>query len=198
MPSYFFHCFETDIGCCAVAWSELGIKGSQLPEATPAATRERMLARFAGAVEALPPAAVLLAVQGVQRLLGGHSSDHTELLAARLDHSGVSPFNAQVHALTRLIPVGQTLTYGEIARRLGNPGAARAVGRAEGRNPFAPIVPCHRVLAAASAKVKLRELGGFSAPGGVATKLRLLSIEARAAGQAVGQQGRLFEGVPST
>jgi methylated-DNA-[protein]-cysteine S-methyltransferase len=194
MSGTFFHCFETAIGCCGVAWGELGIKGSQLPEATPAATRERMQARFPGAVEAEPKAAaVWLAVHGVQRLLGGHSRDHTELLAVRLDESAVPPFNAQVHALTRLIPVGQTLTYGEIARRLGNPGAARAVGRAEGTNPFAPIVPCHRVLAAASAKVKLRELGGFSAPGGVATKLRLLVIEARAAGQAVGEQGCLFD-----
>ena len=193
MSATFFHCFETAIGCCGVAWGELGIKGSQLPEATPAATRKRMQARFPGAVEAEPPAEVLLAVQSVQRLLGGQSRDHTELLAVRLDESAVPPFNAQVHALTRLIPVGQTLTYGEIARRLGNSGAARAVGRAEGTNPFAPIVPCHRVLAAASAKVRLRELGGFSAPGGVATKLRLLVIEARAAGQAVGEQGRLFD-----
>jgi methylated-DNA-[protein]-cysteine S-methyltransferase len=193
MSDTFFHCFETAIGCCGVAWGELGIKGSQLPEATSAATRERMQARFVGAVEAGPSAEVLLAVHGVQRLLSGQSRDHTELLAVRLNESAVSPFNAQVHALTRLIPVGQTLTYGEIARRLGHPGAARAVGRTEGTNPFAPIVPCHRVLAAASAKVWLRELGGFSAPGGVATKLRLLVIEARAAGQAVGEQGCLFD-----
>jgi methylated-DNA-[protein]-cysteine S-methyltransferase len=58
-----------------------------------------------------------------------------------------------------------------VAARLGEPGAARAVGRALGHNPFAPVVPCHRVLAAATGP------GGFSAEGGVATKLRMLQIE---------------------
>ncbi len=73
--------------------------------------------------------------------------------------------------LARTIPPGTTLTYGEIAARLGNPGHARAVGQALGSNPFAPVVPCHRVLAAGGRS------GGFSANGGVATKLRMLQIE---------------------
>jgi O-6-methylguanine DNA methyltransferase len=77
-----------------------------------------------------------------------------------------------VYEIARAIPAGATASYGELAARLGSPGAARAVGQALGRNPFAIVVPCHRVLAAGS------KVGGFSANGGVATKLRLLSIEA--------------------
>jgi len=76
-----------------------------------------------------------------------------------------------VYEITRAIPPGRTLTYGEVARRLGDPNAARAVGQALGHNPFAPVVPCHRVLAAHSGA------GGFSAEGGVVTKLRMLQIE---------------------
>jgi methylated-DNA-[protein]-cysteine S-methyltransferase len=63
------------------------------------------------------------------------------------------------------------LTYGEVAQRLGEPGAARAVGQALGANPFAPVVPCHRVLGAQTGT------GGFSAHGGLLTKLKMLEIE---------------------
>ncbi len=73
--------------------------------------------------------------------------------------------------MARAIPPGATVSYGDLATRLGAPGSARAVGQALGRNPFAIIVPCHRVLAAGG------RVGGFTANGGVTTKLRLLSIE---------------------
>jgi O-6-methylguanine DNA methyltransferase len=68
-------------------------------------------------------------------------------------------------------PAGPHADLGDIAARLGDPGAAREVGQALGRNPFAVIVPCHRVIAAGG------KTGGFSATGGVTTKLRLLEIE---------------------
>lgn len=183
----FFHCFETALGTCAVAWRADGlIVGSQLPELDAAATRRRMLTRFPAATEAAPPSAVQAAVLGVQRLLAGEARDTAELLAVQLDDGALPAFHAQVLALTRRIPVGQTLTYGEIAKQLGEPGAARAVGQAEGSNPFAPIVPCHRVMGAGGVGT------GFSAHGGVATKLRLLAIEARAVGQMAGDQTGLF------
>ena len=94
----------------------------------------------------------------------------------------VPAFDARVYAEALKLRPGETVTYGELARRAGAPGAARAVGQAMGHNPFAPIVPCHRVVAADGS------LGGFSAAGGAATKQRLLAIEARVAGG----QGRLF------
>lgn len=182
----FFHCFDTALGTCGLAWSELGITGSQLPEENAGLTRERMRARFPGARELVPNAEARRAMSAVQRLLAGEPGAHADLLAVRLDEREVAEFNARVHAITRQIPVGQTLTYGEIARLLGQPGAARAVGRAEGSNPFAPIVPCHRVLGANG------QSGGFSAFGGAQTKLKLLAIEAAAAGQMAAEQRALF------
>lgn len=183
----FFHCYDTPLGCCGIAWGEHGIVGSQLPEESAAATRDRMRVRFPAARELQLaeqlPAAVRQACEGVRALLGGEPRD---LLEIELDERAVAEFNRRVHALTRRIPVGQTLSYGELALRLGQPGAARAVGRAEGSNPFAPIVPCHRVMGAGGVGT------GFSAHGGVATKLRLLAIEARATGQDAGEQSSLF------
>ena len=73
--------------------------------------------------------------------------------------------------MVRTIPAGETMSYSEVAAEVGSPGAARAVGQALGRNPYAIVVPCHRVLAAGG------RTGGFSATGGVATKLRMLAIE---------------------
>ena len=70
-----------------------------------------------------------------------------------------------------IFPPGTTMSYGEIAREIGEPAAAREVGQALGRNPFPIIVPCHRVLAAGG------RTGGFSAKGGVATKFKMLAIE---------------------
>ncbi|MBB4845065.1 methylated-DNA-[protein]-cysteine S-methyltransferase [Paucibacter oligotrophus] len=190
--SVFFHCYSTALGVCAIAWGPRGICGSQLPEESEGATRDRMRVRFPAARESEQlPADVLHAIRGVRRLLAGETADAGELLSLVLDERGLAEFDAQVLALTRRIPVGQTLSYGEIASRLGRPAAARAVGRAEGHNPFAPIVPCHRVLAARGGFNQGQ--GGFSAFGGVQTKQRLLAIEARASGQAVAEQQGLFD-----
>jgi len=76
-----------------------------------------------------------------------------------------------VYESARAVPPGSTVSYGQIAEKIGAPGSARAVGQALGRNPFAIVVPCHRVLAAG------RKLGGFTAEGGTTTKLRMLAIE---------------------
>jgi methylated-DNA-[protein]-cysteine S-methyltransferase len=159
--------FDTALGRCGIAWGERGIVGVQLPE--PAgAERARLLRRFPDAIEAVPPPGVQQAIDRIAALLRGDSPD---LDAINLDMSGVPEFDRCVLQATRRIPRGTTRTYGEIAAEIGDPGAARAVGQALGRNPFPVIVPCHRVLAAAGRP------GGFSAHGGVATKLRMLAIE---------------------
>jgi methylated-DNA-[protein]-cysteine S-methyltransferase len=89
----------------------------------------------------------------------------------RLDLDGVAPFDRAVYEVTRTIPAGTTLTYGQVAERIGEAGAARAVGQSLGANPFPLVVPCHRVLGAGG------RLIGFSASGGVETKRKLLLIE---------------------
>lgn len=160
--------FDTDIGCCGIAWSECGVVGVQLPEASAPATRARLQRRFPSAVEAPPPPAIAAAIREMVALLAGEGSD---LQGVELDLRGVPEFNAAVYRIARAIPAGETRTYGEIAAQLGDPARARDVGQALGANPIPIIVPCHRVLAAGN------RAGGFSARGGVRTKLRLLEIE---------------------
>jgi methylated-DNA-[protein]-cysteine S-methyltransferase len=121
------------------------------------------------------------AIDGINALLRGNASD---LASVPLDMTGVPPFHRRVYATVRKIPPGASLSYGEVAAKAEAPGAARAVGQAMRRNPFSILVPCHRVFAAGG------KIGGYSAHGGLATKLRLLSMEAAAAEGAAA----LFEG----
>lgn len=168
--------FETPIGWAGIAWGENGLTGANLPEADVAAARAACARRFAGASEATPPAEIAAIIDGVRALLRGETP---MLLEAQLDLSRVPAFNAKVYAIARQIPPGETLTYGEVAVRLGDRLLAQQVGQALGRNPWPIIVPCHRVTAAGG------KLGGFTARGGTQTKLKLLAIEgARAAAQA--------------
>ncbi|WP_406857013.1 methylated-DNA--[protein]-cysteine S-methyltransferase [Alsobacter sp. KACC 23698] len=163
-----FSLFDTAIGVCAIAWTDRGVSAVQLPEGDAQATRSRLVARRPGAVEAAPPPPVAQAIAQIQDLMAGRRVD---LGGIALDMAGVPDFHKAVYAVALSIPPGRTLTYGDIARRLGDPEAARAVGQALGRNPFPIIVPCHRVLAANGRP------GGFSAHGGRSTKLRMLAIE---------------------
>lgn len=160
--------FDTAIGRCGVVWGEGGVLGLQLPEAAEDDTRARLLSDFPQTLEAPPSAEALAAIKAITALLRG---DPADLSAIRLDMRRTSPFYRKVYEAARGIPPGSTLSYGDIARLIGSPGAARAVGQALGRNPFPIVVPCHRVLAAGG------KPGGFSANGGVSTKLRLLAIE---------------------
>ncbi len=163
-----FALFETAIGTCAIAWGSGGIVGTALPEADADRLRARFARRYPVAVEAAVPEALAPTVAAIQALLRGEVADFR---AAPLDWSGVGEFERRVYSDFVLIYTGKTKTYGEIARGFGDVSLARAVGNALGRNPFPIIVPCHRVLAANG------KTGGFSAPGGVATKFRLLEIE---------------------
>jgi len=160
--------FETAIGTCGVVWGEHGLRGVHLPDANRARTRTGVARRFPGATPAGPPADVQQAIDGMVALLRGDKRDLREIV---LDFDGLPVFNRRVYELARTIGPGATLTYGDIALRLGRPGTARAVGQALGQNPWPIVVPCHRVLAADGG------MGGFSAPGGVATKRRMLEIE---------------------
>ena len=127
-----------------------------------------MTSRFSGVVETTPTPDIARAIDAVVALMRG---DAVDLRFIAIDLDGLPDFHQRVYDIARTIPPGVTLTYGEVAKRVGDPGSARAVGQALGRNPIPVIVPCHRVLAAGG------KTGGFSAPGGSATKLNLLAIE---------------------
>ena len=162
-----FSLFKTAIGRCAVAWSPRGIVAVLLPERDDAALCARLLRRHPGAREAAPPDDVTQAIGGIIALVAGEPRDLAHVV---LDLTGVPDFNRLVYAVARAIRPGETLTYGAIAAQLGEPDARR-IGEAMSRNPCPIIIPCHRVVAAGG------KTGGFSAPGGVATKRRLLAIE---------------------
>ncbi|MBI4013009.1 MAG: methylated-DNA--[protein]-cysteine S-methyltransferase [Candidatus Rokubacteria bacterium] len=166
--AYGFTLFDTAIGRCGIAWGGRGVVAVQLPEASEVETRARLLRRVRGARQAVPPPDVQCALDGIVGLLRGEARD---LSTVALDMTRVPGFHRRVYEVARAIPPGTTLSYGDIAARLGAPDEARAVGQALGRNPLAILVPCHRVVAAGG------KIGGFSASGGVATKLRLLAIE---------------------
>ncbi|HUR88209.1 MAG TPA: methylated-DNA--[protein]-cysteine S-methyltransferase [Ramlibacter sp.] len=168
MPVVGYCVFDTAIGACGIAWSEDAIATCQLPEPDRASTLKRMQRRHPECEERDPPGWVVKVIERVKALLEGA---HDDLADVSLDMRGEPYFNQRVYEVTRAIPPGRTLTYGEVAQKIGEPGSARAVGQALGHNPFAPIVPCHRVLGAGNSGV------GFSATGGVDTKLKMLEIE---------------------
>ncbi len=173
-PSCFYRLFETALGFCGIAWeisdSSTGqslVTFFQLPEATKQLTEER-IARLSQGRKASAPPRIAEIIRKVQKHLRGELQDFQDVA---VDLKGVSPFGLQVYESCRTIPSGGTLSYGELANIMNRPAASRAVGQALGRNPVPIIIPCHRVLAAGN------KPGGFSAPGGLATKARLLAIE---------------------
>ena len=166
-----FTLFDTALGRCAIVWNARGVIGVLLPERDDAAMRTRLVRRYPGVRDAVPPDEVARAINGIVALIGG---EHRDLSGVALDLDGLPEFDRRVYAVARTIGPGATLTYGAIAAQLGEPDA-RGVGEAMGRNPCPIIVPCHRVVAAGG------KTGGFSAPGGAATKRRLLAIEGASA-----------------
>jgi methylated-DNA-[protein]-cysteine S-methyltransferase len=178
-----FCMFDTAIGTAAIAWRGEALVASWLPDASRQALEAAVRRRLPQAQQSDPPAAIARAIDALVRLLAGEAED---LGFIELDLEGVAAFDASVWLAARTIPPGETLTYGMLAARIGEPGASRAVGAALGRNRFPIVVPCHRILAATGT-------GGFTAPGGRAAKLRLLEIERAALpGEAPG----LFEALP--
>ena len=171
-----FALFDTAIGACGIAWGPSGIVGMQLPEASRAKALERLRRRFPDLLEAAPAADVRQVTDRVVAHLAGAVADYGDV---RLDLGRVAAWEASVYRLTREIAPGLTVTYGALAARLGEPNKAQAVGQALGRNPWPIVVPCHRVTGADG------RMGGFSAPGGRATKLRLLEIEGACAPEAL-------------
>ncbi len=163
-----FALFDTAIGVCGVVWNEIGLTGTALPDRDAESLRDRLTQRWPQAVEAQPWGAGAEAVAAIQALMVDGRTDLTGLV---LDETSLTDVLRRVYAAARAVPPGQTRTYGQIAAAAGAPGEARAVGQAMGKNPWPIVVPCHRVMGADG------KLTGFSAPGGVDTKLRLLSIE---------------------
>lgn len=175
--------FATAAGFCAIAWSDAGIARFHLPTSSAAATERSLRRRLVDAESATPPAAVSAVIEAAQRYFAGEPVDFSNV---SLDLHGQNKFFLDIYAAARRVGWGQTTTYGSLAKELGaGPEAARDVGQAMAKNPVPLIIPCHRVLAAGG------KLGGFSAPGGSATKQRMLEMEGRPADAPKPMQGTL-------
>jgi methylated-DNA-[protein]-cysteine S-methyltransferase len=167
-----YEVFETARGFVAIAWNGNGITSVRLPVGSPAAAERALFARVARAVRAAPPAEIAAVIAAVTRYFAGEEVDFS---GVAVDLGEQDPFFARVYTRIRQLGWGETTTYGAIAKELGaGPEAARDVGKAMAANPVPLIVPCHRVLAAGG------KLGGFSAPGGSDTKMRMLELEGAA------------------
>jgi len=155
--------FETPLGRMAVAASARGVVRVALPGNSKRTTASAALP----ASEGSDPAADAIATHA-ERQLTEYLAGERRAFSVPMDLTAVPTFHRKVYAAARGIPYGRTITYGELARRVGRPRAARAVGRAMAANPLPLLVPCHRVVAADG-------LGGFG--GGLALKRRLLTLE---------------------
>jgi methylated-DNA-[protein]-cysteine S-methyltransferase len=174
----FAQIIETRLGSLGLAWTEEGLLALQLPESTLLKTRVALVKK----VQALgyeKPVLVKKAHASIARLskklqlhFNGKAQDFSE---TPLSLGGLTPFFTSVYRFCfEQVPSGTTITYGGLAKAIGKPNSARAVGLAMARNPVPIVVPCHRVLASGSKKVKI---GGFTAPGGILTKQRILALE---------------------
>jgi len=161
--------FDTAGGFCGIVWSDEGITRFQLPTRSADATERLLLRGARSAKPGVPTPEVAEAVTAAKRYFEGEETDFSGF---RLDLGEQDPFFERIYAAARRVGWGHTTTYGALAKELGaGPEAARDVGQAMARNPVALIIPCHRVLAAGG------KVGGFSAPGGSAAKMRMLALE---------------------
>jgi methylated-DNA-[protein]-cysteine S-methyltransferase len=164
-----YHIFPTAGGFCGIAWNQIGITRFQLPTRSAEATERNLLRRLPVAEPGAPTTEVREAVAAVKRYFDGEETDFSGF---RLDLGEQDAFFEQIYAAARRVAWGHTTTYGALAKELGaGPETARDVGQAMAKNPVALIIPCHRVLAAGG------KVGGFSAPGGSAAKIRMLELE---------------------
>jgi methylated-DNA-[protein]-cysteine S-methyltransferase len=164
-----YHVLETAMGFCAIAWSDAGVVRFQLPVKSAEAADRLMRCRADGAEPGAPPEDVVATVASAKRYFDGEETDFSHV---RLDLDGADAFFSQIYDALRRVGWGHTTTYGALAKEVGaGREAARDVGEAMARNPAPLIIPCHRVLAAGG------RIGGFSAPGGSTTKIRMLALE---------------------
>ena len=167
--AHHYFVFETAGGFCAIAWNDAGITRFQLPTRSAEAAERILLRRLPGAEPGAPTPEVIETIAAAKRYFAGEETDFSRV---SVDLSDQDAFFKAVYAAARQVGWGHTTTYGTLAKELGaGPEAARDVGQAMAKNPVPLIIPCHRVLAAGG------KVGGFSAPGGAASKIRMLELE---------------------
>lgn len=168
--------FSTGLGEFGIGWTDVGVARLQLP----GLAHEELLARInrSGANPGEPDRRIEAIIHRIEDYAEGERVDFANI---PLDLSGLADFHRRAYALLLQVGYGETVTYGDLARQLGDVGLSRAVGQAMGANPIPLIIPCHRVLASDG------KPGGFSAPGGALSKLKMLALEGVSVGTPAGQ-----------
>ena len=147
--------FTTVIGPVGISWTENGINSVVLGCKKRSSITQ-------------PPAWVRAAIKKIVKHLKGTTDSLKDI---KIDLSSCPAFHREVYRALRRVRPGKVTTYGELASKVGRPGAARAVGSAMAKNPVSLIVPCHRVVKSDGS------LGQFTAPAGPSLKRRLLDLE---------------------
>lgn len=161
-----FGIVETSLGPAAVVGGVAGLTAVILPGFAPKALRSEIRRRFPDAIES--ERGLKTAARAVARYF---ETGRMPAKPPRLDLSGLPPFRRTVYEELMRIPSGGTVTYRELADRIGRPGAHRSVGTALSRNPIPLFVPCHRVVRTDGG------MGGFTAEGGIELKRSMLALE---------------------
>jgi methylated-DNA-[protein]-cysteine S-methyltransferase len=159
---------ETVIGFMAIAWSEKGLIRLCLPERSREAVERRLFRHGGVSASTGQPGWVVELIASIEAYAAG---DDVDFSGVPVDLGGVDDFRLAIYDAARKLGFGETTTYGELAKRAGHSGLARETGAALGANPVPLVIPCHRILAAGG------KIGGFSAPGGSATKEKMLAME---------------------
>ena len=160
--------FPSELGWMCAAW-----RGDRLYELTFGHSDPNQAVRALRHVETLPTDPNRGQRTFIHRLQKFACQATDDLADIQLDLSEYTAFQRRIVEACRSIPIGETHSYGELARRAGHPGAARATGQVMATNRFPLIVPCHRVVGSGGS------IGGFSAPDGLAMKRRLLALEGK-------------------
>jgi methylated-DNA-[protein]-cysteine S-methyltransferase len=160
--------FETVLGFMGIAWSEAGLMRLCLPERNRDTVERRLLRHPGVAASGEQPRWVVDLIASIKAYAAGEDVDFS---GVPVDLAGVDDFRLAIYDAARKLSYGETTTYGELAKRAGHAGLPRETGAALGANPVPLVIPCHRILAAGG------KIGGFSAPGGSATKEKMLAME---------------------
>ena len=163
MATLKFYLCETELGWVGLVLSAKGLRASTLPRSTREEALREVLDQ--GATAPVSEAESGDLARFIRALAAGRPAS----LDFPIDWDGLSPFRRAVLEETMRIPAGETRSYGWLARQVGRPGAARAVGRVMATNPLPLVIPCHRVVAGDGS------LHGYG--GGPEMKARLLRVE---------------------
>jgi methylated-DNA-[protein]-cysteine S-methyltransferase len=159
---------ETVIGFMGIAWSEKGLIRLCLPERNHEAVERRLMRHPGVSASTVQPPWVVGLIASIKAYAAGEDVDFS---GVPVDLDGIDDFRLAIYDAARKLGYGETITYGELAKRAGQPGLPRETGAALGANPVPLVIPCHRILAAGG------KIGGFSAPGGSVTKEKMLAME---------------------